>query len=74
MNLNNFHKHVSQKIYERGEEYYENDTIDNVEHDYAKAIQRRTLFIFFVLTAKRLPVPDEPFGIEEDIFQLQLYL
>jgi len=40
MNLNNFHKHVSQKIYERGEEYYENDMIDNVEHDYAKAIQK----------------------------------
>ena len=34
MNLNNFHKHVSHKIYQRGEEYYENDMIDNVEHDY----------------------------------------
>jgi hypothetical protein len=34
MNLNNFHKHVSHKIYERGEEYYENDMVDNVEHDY----------------------------------------
>jgi uncharacterized Zn finger protein len=34
MNLNNFHKHVSQKIYERGEDYYENNMVDNVEHDY----------------------------------------
>ena len=34
MNLNDFHKHVSRKIYERGEEYYEDDMIDNVEHDY----------------------------------------
>ena len=33
MNLENFHKHVSRKIYERGEEYYENDMVDNVEHD-----------------------------------------
>jgi tetratricopeptide (TPR) repeat protein len=34
MNLNNFHKHISQKIYERGEEYYEYDSVNNVEHDY----------------------------------------
>ncbi|GHU65515.1 hypothetical protein FACS1894123_11470 [Bacteroidia bacterium] len=34
MNLDNFHKHISQKIYERGEEYYNYDSINNVEHDY----------------------------------------
>lgn len=34
MNLNNFHKYISQKIYERGEGYYEYDSISNVEHDY----------------------------------------
>ncbi|MDR1556231.1 MAG: SWIM zinc finger family protein [Tannerellaceae bacterium] len=34
MNLNNFHKHVSHTIYKRGEEYYENDMIDNVGQDY----------------------------------------
>jgi len=34
MKLNDFHKHVSRKIYERGEEYYEDDMVDNVEHDY----------------------------------------
>jgi len=34
MNLNNFHKQISRKIYERGEEYYESDMVDNVEHDY----------------------------------------
>ncbi|MDR2118740.1 MAG: SWIM zinc finger family protein [Tannerellaceae bacterium] len=34
MNLNNFHKHISHSIFERGEDYYENDMVDNVEHDY----------------------------------------
>ncbi len=34
MKLNNFHKQISHKIYQRGEEYYEYDTIDNVEHSY----------------------------------------
>ena len=34
MNLNDFHKHISRKIYERGEEYYGNGMVDNVEHDY----------------------------------------
>ena len=34
MNLNNFHNYVSHKIYERGKEYYENDTVDNIEHNY----------------------------------------
>lgn len=34
MNLNNFHEYVSPKIYERGEDYYENDMVDNVEHDF----------------------------------------
>jgi tetratricopeptide (TPR) repeat protein len=29
MNLNNFHINISQKIHEKGEEYYENDMIDN---------------------------------------------
>ena len=33
MNLNNFHKHTSHKIYDRGEDYYESGMIDNVEHD-----------------------------------------
>ena len=32
MNLNNFHKHIPPKIYNRGEEYYENDMIDHIEH------------------------------------------
>ncbi|MDR0606428.1 MAG: SWIM zinc finger family protein [Bacteroidales bacterium] len=34
MNLNNFHKYISSKIYERGEEYYEDNMVDNVEHAY----------------------------------------
>jgi hypothetical protein len=34
MNLNNLDKHISRKIYERGEEYYESGMIDNVVHDY----------------------------------------
>jgi tetratricopeptide (TPR) repeat protein len=34
MNLYNFHKQIARKIYERGEEYYEEDTIENVEHHY----------------------------------------
>jgi len=34
MNLNNFHKQISHKIYERGEEYYKSGMVDNVEHDY----------------------------------------
>jgi len=34
MNLNNFHKHVSHKIYERGEDYHDSGMIDNVEHNY----------------------------------------
>jgi hypothetical protein len=34
MNLNDFHKHVSPKIYERGKEYYENDMVDHVEYDH----------------------------------------
>ena len=34
MNLDNFHRHISHKIYERGEAYYEDDMVDNVEHDY----------------------------------------
>jgi uncharacterized Zn finger protein len=34
MNLNNFHEHISHSIFERGENYYENDMVDNVEHDY----------------------------------------
>ncbi|MDR1525362.1 MAG: SWIM zinc finger family protein [Tannerella sp.] len=34
MNLNNFYKHVSHKIYERGEEYYEDNMVDNVEHNH----------------------------------------
>ncbi|MDR0795996.1 MAG: SWIM zinc finger family protein [Tannerella sp.] len=33
MNLKNFHKQISRKIYERGEEYYENDMVANVEHN-----------------------------------------
>jgi len=32
MNLNNFHKHIPPAIYNRGEEYYENDMIDHIEH------------------------------------------
>jgi hypothetical protein len=34
MTLNNFHQHVSSKIYARGEEYYEMGMIDNVEHNH----------------------------------------
>ncbi|MDR2622725.1 MAG: SWIM zinc finger family protein [Dysgonamonadaceae bacterium] len=34
MNLNDFHRHVSPKIYERGKEYYESNMVDNVEHNY----------------------------------------
>ncbi|WP_291530452.1 SWIM zinc finger family protein [Bacteroides sp. UBA939] len=34
MRLNDFHKQISHKIYERGEEYYEYGSVDNVEHDY----------------------------------------
>jgi uncharacterized Zn finger protein len=34
MNLTDFHKHIPHKIYERGEEYYEYDSVNNVEHDY----------------------------------------
>ncbi len=34
MKLNDFHKQISHKIYERSEEYYEYDVIDNVEHKY----------------------------------------
>lgn len=34
MNLHHFRRQISQKIYERGEEYYENDAINQVEHDY----------------------------------------
>ncbi|WP_106829498.1 SWIM zinc finger family protein [Parabacteroides pacaensis] len=34
MKLNDFHKQISHKIYERGEEYYEYNTIENVEHSY----------------------------------------
>lgn len=34
MNIHHFHKQISQKIYERGEEYYENGTISQVEHTY----------------------------------------
>jgi uncharacterized Zn finger protein len=34
MNLNDFHENISQKIYERGEEYYEDDRVDNVTHEY----------------------------------------
>ncbi|MDR0969196.1 MAG: SWIM zinc finger family protein [Lentimicrobiaceae bacterium] len=33
MNLYNFHKQIPSKIYERGEEYYEDDTIERVEHN-----------------------------------------
>ena len=31
MNLTNFHKQIPRTIYNRGEEYYENDMIDNIE-------------------------------------------
>jgi tetratricopeptide (TPR) repeat protein len=34
VNLKNFHKHIPPKIYERGAEYYEYDSINNVEHEY----------------------------------------
>ena len=34
MDLNNLYKHISPAIYERGEEYYKNGMVDNVEHRY----------------------------------------
>lgn len=34
MELQNFQNHVPHSIFTRGEDYYENDLIENVEHEY----------------------------------------
>jgi hypothetical protein len=45
MNLNNFHKNISQKIHERGEKYYENDIYDDYDGDLGCVCQEAAKLI-----------------------------